>query len=124
MRLHPADHPQPGQTLEEHLRHVDGAADEVRTEPPLSVGCGLLGSVHPSGLNEGDCVLFGSQAIGRKGSVGVTVLIKVIIQEKHNGAMSFPAPPRLGRTCAGPVLPAESSGEGLSPVGYLLKQEL
>lgn len=31
-RLHPADDPQPGPSLEEHLRHVHGEEDEVRDQ--------------------------------------------------------------------------------------------
>lgn len=63
VRLHPADHPQPGPALEEHMRHVHGAAHEVSAELPLKKnwmeGGGREGvhpkSVHPPELNKQLC---------------------------------------------------------------------
>lgn len=70
MRLRPADHQEPGQALEEHLRHVHGAADEVRTKLPLDADC-----MFPTDLRNSDCVLLASPrgvpSIGGEGSVGV-----------------------------------------------------
>lgn len=64
MRLHPADHQKPGQTLEEHLCHVNGAANEVRPGQPLNV--------RNVGGHTQCILLVTSKALGREGSVGVT----------------------------------------------------